>query len=296
MVINGQPLEIAGLTVSSNVFRALGVQPAVGRAYSAEEDSVIGHRTQPRILAGRLGGRRDVLDMTLTADQRTPDGHRRDASRLHPRRSEEPTSSCRTVRRWSSCARCRGRAFVYTHRTTARRGLVRAGVIRDAEGLLASSRRGAAAQRPHGPSCSLPAAEQIVGELRPHFSPWWARCCSCCSSPRERREPAARRSAGRGRELGMRAALGAAQAAGAPDAHRKSGSRGRRRHRGAGCRHALSTAACSRWWAIAFRFRGSIGVARCAGDRIHHGDCAGTGPLFASCPHSSRRAPQGCVA
>ena len=38
MVVNGQPLEIAGLTVSSDVFRALGVQPALGRAYTAEED------------------------------------------------------------------------------------------------------------------------------------------------------------------------------------------------------------------------------------------------------------------
>src|SRR5438093_6026739 len=36
IVVNGQALEIAGLTVSYDVFRALGVQPALGRAYTAD--------------------------------------------------------------------------------------------------------------------------------------------------------------------------------------------------------------------------------------------------------------------
>jgi hypothetical protein len=39
MVIDGRPLDVSGLAVSSDVFRALGVQPALGRAYTAEEDS-----------------------------------------------------------------------------------------------------------------------------------------------------------------------------------------------------------------------------------------------------------------
>ena len=71
MVVNGQPEEIAGFTLSSDVFRALGVQPALGRAYTAEEDLggndaviVLSHEFWQR----RLGGRRDVLDMTLTTD------------------------------------------------------------------------------------------------------------------------------------------------------------------------------------------------------------------------------------
>src|SRR6266540_626423 len=38
MTVNGQPDNIRGLTVSSDVFRALDVQPALGRAYTAEED------------------------------------------------------------------------------------------------------------------------------------------------------------------------------------------------------------------------------------------------------------------
>jgi putative ABC transport system permease protein len=73
VVVNGQPLEIEGLTVSSDAFRALGVQPALGRAYTVEEDVgnaviVLSHEFWQR----RLGGRQDVLDMTLT----TADGPR----------------------------------------------------------------------------------------------------------------------------------------------------------------------------------------------------------------------------
>jgi putative ABC transport system permease protein len=71
MVINGQPDQIEGFAFSSDVFRALGVQPALGRAYTAEEDRnsgnavmVVSHEFWQR----RLSGRGDVLGMTITAD------------------------------------------------------------------------------------------------------------------------------------------------------------------------------------------------------------------------------------
>ena len=72
MVLNGQPLDVSGLMVSADVFRALGVQPALGRAYTLEEDRrgnngviVLSHEFR----RGRLAGREDVLGMTLiTAD------------------------------------------------------------------------------------------------------------------------------------------------------------------------------------------------------------------------------------
>jgi putative ABC transport system permease protein len=71
MIINGQPLDVAGLTVSADVFRALGVQPALGRAYTADED--FGGRSAVIVLTHefwqrRLGGRRDVLDMAIPTD------------------------------------------------------------------------------------------------------------------------------------------------------------------------------------------------------------------------------------
>ena len=72
LMIDGQPMNVSGLTVSADVFRALGVQPALGRAYTVEEDFggssqviVLGHEFWQR----RLAGRSDVLGLTLgTAD------------------------------------------------------------------------------------------------------------------------------------------------------------------------------------------------------------------------------------
>src|SRR5262245_19300856 len=38
MVVNGRPDQFSGFMVSADVFRAFGVQPVLGRAYTAEED------------------------------------------------------------------------------------------------------------------------------------------------------------------------------------------------------------------------------------------------------------------
>src|SRR4051794_31318823 len=64
IMVNGQPIESSGLEVSGDSFRALGVQPALGRAYTAEEDFggnrdliVLSHEFWQR----RLAGRGDVL-------------------------------------------------------------------------------------------------------------------------------------------------------------------------------------------------------------------------------------------
>jgi putative ABC transport system permease protein len=73
MMIDGRPDQIDGLVVSSEVFRALGVQPVLGRAYTDDED--LGGRDGVIVLSHefwqrRLGSRRDVLDLTLTTDGR----------------------------------------------------------------------------------------------------------------------------------------------------------------------------------------------------------------------------------
>ena len=71
MIINGQPFEVAGLTVSADVFQALGVRPSFGRAYTVEED-LGGNNTvivlRHEFWQTRLGGRPDVLNMTLKTD------------------------------------------------------------------------------------------------------------------------------------------------------------------------------------------------------------------------------------
>jgi putative ABC transport system permease protein len=71
MIINGQPVDTSGLTVSADVFHALGVQPAIGRAYTSEED--LGGNSAVILLSHefwqrRLGGRADVLTLTIPTD------------------------------------------------------------------------------------------------------------------------------------------------------------------------------------------------------------------------------------
>ena len=73
MIINGQPDAVSGMTFSADAFHALGVQPALGRAYTNEEDLgakdaviVLSHEFWRR----RLGGRGDILGLTLTTDGR----------------------------------------------------------------------------------------------------------------------------------------------------------------------------------------------------------------------------------
>jgi putative ABC transport system permease protein len=73
LVLDGQPEEVAGLVASSDVFLTLGVPPALGRAYTSQEDEegfdlvmVVSHE----FWQTRLGGRPDVLGTTVTANSR----------------------------------------------------------------------------------------------------------------------------------------------------------------------------------------------------------------------------------
>ena len=74
LILNGNPEEIAGMSASSEVFPALGVQPAIGRAFTAQEDLegqdaviILSHE----FWQTRLGGRNDVIGMTLNANGRS---------------------------------------------------------------------------------------------------------------------------------------------------------------------------------------------------------------------------------
>src|SRR5262245_53653203 len=70
MIVNGRPDQFSGFMLSADVFRAFGVPPALGSAYAAEEDfgggsvMVLSHEFWQR----HLGGRQDVLGLTLTTD------------------------------------------------------------------------------------------------------------------------------------------------------------------------------------------------------------------------------------
>ena len=69
LMLDGHALRVPGLAASSSVFRAVGVQPALGRAYTSEEDGgnavvVLTHE----FWQGRLGGRQDVLGLMFSTD------------------------------------------------------------------------------------------------------------------------------------------------------------------------------------------------------------------------------------
>jgi putative ABC transport system permease protein len=75
-MLGGQPEEVVGTMASSDVFPALGVTPALGRAYAASEDLenndhviIVSHE----FWRTRLGGRADVIGTTISTNgiQRT---------------------------------------------------------------------------------------------------------------------------------------------------------------------------------------------------------------------------------
>jgi putative ABC transport system permease protein len=72
-ILDGHPHEVSGIAASSEVFAALGTQPAIGRTFTPEEDLrgnddvlIISHE----FWQSRLGGRRDILGTTLNANGR----------------------------------------------------------------------------------------------------------------------------------------------------------------------------------------------------------------------------------
>ena len=74
LLLNGQPLEVTGMSASADVFRALGVEAAQGRTFTPDEDLegndsviVLGHELWQSRLAGRTG----IVGSTLNADGRT---------------------------------------------------------------------------------------------------------------------------------------------------------------------------------------------------------------------------------
>src|SRR5262249_50082877 len=67
------PDQVQELKASAEVFQALGVQPALGRAYTVEEDRGGGGADSSAVIVlthefwqRRLGGRADVIGLTLT--------------------------------------------------------------------------------------------------------------------------------------------------------------------------------------------------------------------------------------
>jgi putative ABC transport system permease protein len=74
IMLDSRPEEVAGLAASADVFAALGVQPVLGRVYTAREDlegNDGGILVSHEFWRSRLGGRDDVLGLVLTANARS---------------------------------------------------------------------------------------------------------------------------------------------------------------------------------------------------------------------------------
>jgi putative ABC transport system permease protein len=211
MIIAGQPLEIAGLTVSADVFRALGVQPALGRAYTAEEDFggsssviVLSHEFWQR----RLGGRRDVLDMTLPTDDgpRTVIGVMPAGFTIVGQKADflipygQTLAQLRAVRgRGSSYAIARLRDGVSFERAYS-----------EMRSIYAELEKEEPQRNARRTVMLLPLQEQMVGELRPAlFALVGAVVLVLLVACVNVANLLLARSAARERELGMRTALGA---------------------------------------------------------------------------------------
>jgi putative ABC transport system permease protein len=63
LVAGGEPERVAGMRVSSNYFRLLGIHPAIGRDFTPEEDTQAGWRVL--VLSDRLWRRRFAADPTV---------------------------------------------------------------------------------------------------------------------------------------------------------------------------------------------------------------------------------------
>jgi putative ABC transport system permease protein len=209
IVVNGQPIQAPGLLVSSDVFRALRVQPALGRAYTSQEDAgnsvvVLSHEFWQR----RLGSRQDVLGMTLTTDDgpRTVVGVMPSGFTVVGQKADFLIPYGQTTEQLRG-ARGRGSSYAIAR---LRNGVSFDGAYREMRSIYAELTN-EAPQRNRGRSVVLlPLQEQMVGELRPALVALvGAVVLVLLVASVNVANLLLARSAAREREVGMRRALGA---------------------------------------------------------------------------------------
>ena len=209
MIVNGQPDNIRGLTVSSEVFRALGVQPALGRAYTAEEDPgkaviVLSHEFWQR----RLGGRRDVLDITFATDDgpRTVIGVMPAGFTMVGQKADFLIPYGQTMEQLRA-VRGRGSSYAIAR---LREGVSLERAYTEMRRIFAELENEEPQRNARRTVMLLPLQEQMVGEIRPALlalvgAVLLVLLVACVNVA----NLLLARSAARERELGMRSALGA---------------------------------------------------------------------------------------
>jgi putative ABC transport system permease protein len=209
MIVNGQPDEVRGLTASSDVFRTLGVQPAIGRAYTADED--IGNAVivlTYEFWQRRLGGRRDVLDITLTTDAgpRTVIGVMPRGFTVVGQQADFLMPYGQTLEQFRA-VRGRGSSYAIAR---LREGVSLERAYTEMRSIFAELEKEAPQRNARRTVMLLPVQEQMVGEIRPALlalvgAVLLVLLVACVNVA----NLLLARSAARERELGMRAALGA---------------------------------------------------------------------------------------
>jgi putative ABC transport system permease protein len=209
IIIDSQPLDTGGVRFSSDVFHALGVQPALGRAYTAQEDSgntviVVSHEFWQR----RLGGRPDVLGTTLA----TSGGPRTIVGVMPPRFTIVGQQADFLIPYGLSVEQMRaasGRGASYAI-ARLRDGVSFDQAFADMKGLYAELEREQPQRNARRTVMLFHLQDQMVGDLRPAMVALVGAVAlvllvACVNVA----NLLLARSAARERELGMRAALGA---------------------------------------------------------------------------------------
>ena len=213
ILVDGRPLETPGLRLSADAFLALGVQPALGRAYTAEEDFsgnspviVLSHEFWQR----RLGGRGDVLGLTLS----TADGPRTVVGVMPPRftvvgqKAEFLIPFGQTLEQLRA-VRGRGNAYAIAR---LRDGVTFERAYADMRTLYAELEKEEPQRNARRTVMLFTLHDQLVGEIRPAlFALMGAVVLVLLVACVNVANLLLARSAAREREVGMRTALGASR-------------------------------------------------------------------------------------
>jgi putative ABC transport system permease protein len=213
LIIDGQPIDVTGLTVSADVFAGLGVQPALGRTYTVDED--LGGNSRVIVLSHefwqrRLGARPDVLGSSLAG----ADGPRTVIGVMPPRFTVVGQKADFLIPYGQTLAQLRavrGRDNSYAI------GRLRDGVsfeqaYSDMRGLYAALEKEEPRRNARRTVMMFSLQDQMVGELRPAlFALMGAAVLVLLVACVNVANLLLARSAAREREVGMRRALGASR-------------------------------------------------------------------------------------